>query len=50
MIEIFKLAYENPGTTCIFILLIGLCLPAISFGHTKQVHKSDKEDKEEPHE
>lgn len=52
MIEIFKLAYENPGTTCLFIILIGLCFPSISFRRTREAHKDDKEDKskEEPHE
>lgn len=50
MIEIVKIAYEHPGTTAMFLLLIALCMPRLEFHSDKKQgdkakDEKDKEDK-----
>ena len=36
MVEIIKLAYENPATTCLFLLVIGMIMPTLRFERTRK--------------
>lgn len=47
MIEIVKIAYEHPGTTAMFLILIALCMPRLEFHSDKKPGNKDEKDKED---